>query len=390
MMDRLVFGRIAVVLFLALAACSPKKKNEGKTEDIKTETATAGDSLSVRYAKRFELGAHKGCVRLTITAGDGQDVVSKSYLLVNRGEKAPVHPADWTLVNVPVRSVVTQSSEYIGGANILGDVGRIKGVSLPKYVYSEAIHKKIEAGEVLAVGEGTSTDMEKILAMKSDLLWVSGMPGSGNSSFGVLEQSGTVIMYGMNWMETDALGSAEWIKVIGALNGKLAEASKYFDKVSEKYAEVKRKVSQSDKKPVTIAGLPFKGTWYMPAGQSFRAKMFADAGFSYPWASKPGTGSLPLDIETVFPKALTATYWLNVGSMTDLKTLKGLDSRYAEFGPVTLGNVYNNNARTNRVGANDFWESGTFRPDVVLEDLATISHPDLFPAHKLYYYRKLK
>ena len=54
------------------------------------------------------------------------------------------------------------------------------------------------------------------------------------------------------------------------------------------------------------------------------------------------------------------------------------------------GQVYNNNARINSAGGNDYWESGTVRPDLVLADLIEVFHPDLLTDHRFVYYRQLK
>lgn len=56
--------------------------------------------------------------------------------------------------------------------------------------------------------------------------------------------------------------------------------------------------------------------------------------------------------------------------------------------PVREGRVYNNNRRTNPSGGNDYWESGVIHPDLILQDLIRIFHPELTDAEPTYY-RKL-
>ena len=56
---------------------------------------------------------------------------------------------------------------------------------------------------------------------------------------------------------------------------------------------------------------------------------------------------------------------------------------------MTKGNVYNNNARLNENGGNDYWEGGISNPNLVLADLIKIFHPELLPNHKLFFYQKL-
>jgi iron complex transport system substrate-binding protein len=41
-------------------------------------------------------------------------------------------------------------------------------------------------------------------------------------------------------------------------------------------------------------------------------------------------------------------------------------------------------------GGNDYWESGAINPQVILKDIASILHPELFENYDLVYYRKIK
>ena len=55
-----------------------------------------------------------------------------------------------------------------------------------------------------------------------------------------------------------------------------------------------------------------------------------------------------------------------------------------------MGRVFNNNKRAGANGGNEFWETGTVHPNLVLADLVKIFHPELLPEHELVYYRKLE
>ena len=55
---------------------------------------------------------------------------------------------------------------------------------------------------------------------------------------------------------------------------------------------------------------------------------------------------------------------------------------------MQAGAVYNCNKRLNAAGGNDYWESGVIHPDLILQDLIRIFHPELTDAEPTYY-RKL-
>ena len=49
------------------------------------------------------------------------------------------------------------------------------------------------------------------------------------------------------------------------------------------------------------------------------------------------------------------------------------------------GKIFNNIKRTIPGGGNDFWESGTVNPHLVLRDLISIFHPSLISEEPVYY-----
>ncbi len=79
--------------------------------------------------------------------------------------------------------------------------------------------------------------------------------------------------------------------------------------------------------------------------------------------------------------------------MADFKSLdqmKDVDARYADFKAFKNKKVYTYTARVNEAGANDYFESGNVKPDLILADHIKILHPKLLPNYKLYYYKKLE
>ena len=138
-----------------------------------------------------------------------------------------------------------------------------------------------------------------------------------------------------------------------------------------------------------FSGFNFKGTWYVPGCQSYLAQYLADAGAELLCVGN-SFGSIPSSFENIFERAATADYWLNVSqSWQNLQDVIREDSRYSDFKAVQKGNVYNNNARLNKNGGNDYWEGGISNPDLILADLINIFHSELLPNHQLFFYQKL-
>ena len=89
------------------------------------------------------------------------------------------------------------------------------------------------------------------------------------------------------------------------------------------------------------------------------------------------------------PARLSYQGWLNVGMANTLDELKAACPKFADTRCVRNGYVYNNNARTNAAGGNDYYESAIVNPDLLLRDLVKIFHPELVE-EDFVYYKQLK
>jgi iron complex transport system substrate-binding protein len=177
---------------------------------------------------------------------------------------------------------------------------------------------------------------------------------------------------------------------MGALTDREDLVNRKFDSVEQAYQRLAAIGKASAVKPSVIIGLPFKGSWYMPAGGSYMAQLLQDAGASYHWSDTKGTGSLALSFETVAPVALKADIWLDIGDVDSKAAILARDARYEAFRAFRSGAVYSYNRRVNDAGASDYWESGAVNPQWVLADLIRILHPNSLPADTLIYYKQIK
>ena len=90
----------------------------------------------------------------------------------------------------------------------------------------------------------------------------------------------------------------------------------------------------------------------------------------------------------MYARGLGADVWIHPYGWHTLADGVRADERMADFAAWKSGRVYNNDARINRDGGNDYWETGSLRPDLILADLIEILHPELIE-HELVFHRKL-
>jgi iron complex transport system substrate-binding protein len=381
---------LVVIFIVAFSqdACKPHaRKDAGDGDSVSALKPLRKANL--KYAKGFSIDYydHFKLVRILNRGSAATDTLF--YLLVERDYPVPTNFPGAQIIHIPVQSIVGMSSMHVALADFAGVTDRITGLGSLDYISSPEMRQYIKAGKVKEVGLDGSINNELILTMHPGVLIAMGNPDAGFGKYKILTNAGVPVLLNTEWLESTPLGRAEWVKLMGALVDREDRVNKKFDSVDAAYnrlAEIGRKTIE---KPEVIIGMPFKGSWFTPAGESYMGQFLRDAGAGYKWSDSKGTGSLALDFESVAPEALSADYWLDVGDVGTKKEIVAKDARYAGFRSFRTGRIYNNNKRTNDLGSNDYWESGAVNPQVVLADMIRILHPDLLPDHQLVYYKQL-
>jgi iron complex transport system substrate-binding protein len=272
----------------------------------------------------------------------------------------------------------------------IGETGSVKGFSGTGFLYSKEYNDRISANALNEIGYDDNLNKEMIIKLKPDLVMMYGVGGESASFAGKLREMGLKVMFNADYLETDPLGKAEWIKLFGALYLKDQTADSIFLNIEQDYKDTEAYIKENAKgHPKVLLGLPYRDTWYVSPGNSYISELIKDAGGYYLWRDTESDESIPMGLENVYIKALTADYWLNTGTAETLGQISSFDSRFAGLPCYRTGNVFNNIKRTNTHGGNDYWENGTISPNILLDDIASILHPELFPGRELYFYRKL-
>jgi iron complex transport system substrate-binding protein len=400
------FPTIFFTGFLLFAACGPTARKErpaggtGGNDTIVAENSGAGSSPGnagnstskavIRYAHGFSIDYfdHYKLVRVFNHLAAKTDTLT--YLLVQQGYPIPTGYPGAQAINIPIQTMIAMSSMHIALADYVGVADRITGLGSFQYVTCPLVRQRIKSGKIKEVGLDGNMNNELILSMHPDVLIDMGNPDAGFGRYKTLTDAGVPVLLNTEWLESTPLGRAEWVKLMGALVNKEDLVNKKFDSVALAYNTLAKSGRQAASKPTVIIGLPFKGSWFMPAGDSYMAQFLRDAGAGYKWSDSKGTGSLALNFESAAPEALAADYWLNVGSADSKADIVAKDVRYGSFKPYTADHIYNNTKLVNDIGSNDYWESGAVNPQVILADMIRILHPELSPDHQLRYYKQLK
>ena len=346
---------------------------------------------SIIAAERFTIQVTDSCTIVTvINPWQGAKGINNISYLIRRGTKIPSGIDSAEVIFVPLKKIICMSTTHLAMISALNEENTISGVSGARFIYRKTLYDKVKNGQILDIGYESSLNKELIIKTAPDLIMMYGIGSESAGYINKIKELGVKTIFNADYLENDPLGKAEWIKLFGALYCKEEMADSIFRSLSEEYLQIKNFIGKNiDSRPGVILGLPFKDTWFISPGNSYISKIISDAGGNYLWKESESSVSMPFGIENVYLKALSADYWLNIGGVNSRDEILSIDARLAELPCFKKGNLFNNNKRINNNGGNDYWESGSLYPHLILKDVASILHPGLFIMNELFYYRKL-
>ena len=312
------------------------------------------------------------------------------YVLVSRKDSArmasKVSAMDGTVVYTPVGRGVMFSAPHCYLMGEIGAADAVSGVCDLNYINLPYLHKAVSEGRVADCGNGMSPSVERIVSVSPDALFVTPFEGV---NYGQLANIGVPLVECADYMETSALGRAEWMKFYGMLVGRENEADSLFAVVKRNYADYKDRAMKSALRPRVITERVVGGVWYCPGGESSMGQLLRDAGVDYVFADDKHSGSLSLSPEKVIEKAATADWWLFVNSGAGNLDRNGLLTEYEGYKMIK---AYREGHVLECVPSisNPYFEQISFRPDFLLADFISWFHPELHVLPSAHYYKLMK
>jgi iron complex transport system substrate-binding protein len=344
-------------------------------------------SIDLKYAQGFDIAYHDDFKVITLKdAWKGQKT---TYTYVLYKNKIPEGYPNSVKVKTPIQSIACMSLTHIAFLEKLGLEKSIVAISSRDYTNSDKIKALIKDNSISEIGNEQAINYEVLISKSPDIIMTYGIDQTSNNYVNKLEKLGLKVVLNSEYMETHPLGKAEWIKFIATFYDKEEIADSIFDYTEKEYLKLTELTKNLTVKPTVFSGMPWNGNWYVPGGKSFQAQLFKDAGAIYLWLDNTEKSSLIKSKEIVYDEAIHADFWLNQNSYNSIASIIDFDSRLGNFESVKNKRLYNNNLRVNEASGNDYWESATTNPEIVLKDLITIFHPSLIE-HELYYYKKLE
>ncbi len=374
------------LIFIVLIACQ-NKETEQNTQTLNLQSK----EISLSYAQNFKIEQFEDFKVLTLTKPFTDSPDSLQYVLYKRGEEKPEGFKEAIFIEIPIQRVVVLSHSHIAFLQKMGLENNIVGINEGNYLPEIPFKQKLKKGEVKDVSNAQGVlNLEEILSLEPDLVIFSSGAKEGFLKNKVLTEAGIPMVFNGEWLETNPLGRAEWIKMMSLFFDKEKQANQIFEEITQAYQSVTLRTDSIKTKPTVLWEVPYKDTWYVPGGNSYIAKLLKDAGGAYLWQDDEQVASLALDFETVYAKAQQADYWISLSVIQKKSELQAQDARFTDLKAFKEGNLYNHNRQNSAIGGSLYLMEGVVNPHWVLSDLVKILHPNLLSAHEFRYYQKIE
>lgn len=288
---------------------------------------------------------------------------------------------------LPFKKVVLLNSSLTGYFIELDMISALAGVSSPEYVFSDSIRTKIEDKTIANIGNEQKYNIEKIIALKPDAIFTNYVESFENT-YEVLRKSGIELIFIDDYLEQEPLGKSRILELFGLLLGNKDAAIKRYEQIEKNYKDWMHVAAEQNTKPMVLTNEMYGNQWFLPGGKSYVAQLIKDANANYILQDNAQEISIPLSFEEVYVKAKDAQFWVNLGYHDTKMSMLAINPNYAKMEVFNKGKLFTVEGSV-KGKANDYFESGVVRSDLVLRDYIKIFYPNLFPDQQLKYLKEL-
>jgi iron complex transport system substrate-binding protein len=360
-MKKFLAFALVLSLIIGIIGC----KNTTKETSTTTETV---------YATGFTIETLANGVK-KVTDGENQ-----TLLLVPKGKKPPSGYENLPQVTVPVKSAVILSVTFGALMRPLEVLDSVVGSgTMENELYIEEMKQGYASGQIKYVGGGMMgpPDFEAIQMLKPDIVFCSTGYPDWVEYYNKLKSMDLKVAVCNDYLEIDPLARLEWIKFIGAFYGKDTVAKNYFEGVEEKIDTIRQKTMFSSYLPSVLWASIFMGNCYVSNGDSYVAKMIDMADGYYVFNDLTGSNTSSISLEELYARGKMANVFIYASTPPYINSIKEIVDNnpiLADLPTIVAGEVY---------CFQPWYFQISDRPDEIIQDLAYIFRPGLFPEHKL-------
>ena len=148
---------------------------------IRDRNKTSGIQNKVRFLQHsFSAYRNKMCIRdrtytdqaclLDIQDPQNKESQSFHYAVVPRGVEAENIPADYTVIETPIRSVICRTSLQLSNFIKLEELDAVVGITSTRHLFNKKINDRLTEGSIHKIGIEGNFDNEVIMSVNPDLI----------------------------------------------------------------------------------------------------------------------------------------------------------------------------------------------------------------------------
>ncbi|MBL8001492.1 MAG: ABC transporter substrate-binding protein [Flavobacteriales bacterium] len=338
-----------------LAGCTAPSPPKTPVDDWRARTFT--------YARSFEVFT-RGAERRIIVHGHGGAADTVGMYHAVPGGRCTEPGCRAAHLDIPLRRLALLSSTHVPFLAAVGARDAVVAVTFPDEVRDSVLRAAIAEGRVKGLGSTEALDRETLIALRPDAVLTYPF---GAQQQATLKENGLPVVQVSEYLEEHPLGRAEWVRFFGSLTGREREADSLFAAIEQRYLAQAALAERDTVHPVVFFGSQWNGQWSVPPGNSYMARLIADAGGRYAFAHRTASGNIDIDMETLLATLDTVDNWGMIAAVDGHvfpRHLTNNDPRFNKLDVVRRFHFFAGNTRTA-----DLFGQALLEPDQVLRDL---------------------
>lgn len=380
----------------------------------KTASGEGSDTLRMKYAELLTIVKHDdGAYTEAIIENPWKKGTTlHKYILVPKGKEGDETVArlkddirenatlqmgsHCDIVRTPLESNVVFTAPHCQLMYELGCKNAITGVCDKDYINIPDIKERVKLSDgkastsdtdkvIIDCGSSMQPDMERIIALKTEGLFISPFENSGG--YGKLDKLHIPIIETADYMETSPLGRAEWMKFYGLLFKSEERSDSLFSSIEKEYLALKAEAAKLPQGLSILTERKMGSVWYVPGGKSTMGILLKDANAKYIFADDTHSGSLAYGPERILSKGTQVDVW--AFKYFGGKALSKNDL-LAEYEGYKVLKAFNSNSIYQvDTSTQPYFELTSFHPEILLREFIILAHPKATQFGKLRFYQHL-
>ena len=337
------------------SGASDTAENTSEANDAETNTETDAPSseeenydgklvsdgiMEVDYAKGFSIELFQGGYRM-LTVGDP----AAKYLVVPEGMSVPEELDETvTVLQMPIDNVYIASTGMVSLMNAIDALDYVKLVATDADGwYIDEVKAAVENGSIGFSGNYKEPDYEMMVERDIQLHIDNAMVDSVPEVNEKFIELGIPNLVEISSKENHPLARVEWVKLLGVLFGREAEAQAYFD--NQKALMDQATAAESSGITVAMGYITSSGKCYARNGGDYLVQMIGLAGGEYICADMEPeeSGNTSMTFEewyAAFKDADYLFYWNLGNKFYSIQEMTEYEPLFADFKAVQDGHVW--------------------------------------------------